>query len=367
MKEIKDIIVAYTKACALQQHTALATVVKVEGSSYRRPGARMLVNETGELTGAISGGCLEGDALQKALLAIHQNNKKIVVYDTTDEADAKLGIQLGCNGIVSILFEPLPLEVEAPNNPINTLRNAIADRSNTGIVICGFNLYSQHHLGTTELSLLPISEQKSITDTLQTVQINDGPIMQEWEATQQQLFIQQVQPAIQLIIVGAGNDAIPLAKLATIAGWQIIIADGRKTHATAQRFPQAEQILVGKPQEVVPQWPIDTNTAIVLMTHNYMYDLAVLAELQKLPPLPYIGLLGPASKRDRLLNELAEQGIEFSEEQKKGIYGPTGLNLGAETAEEIAVSIVAEIMSVLNKSNPVHLREKSVAIHANHI
>ncbi|MGC8750977.1 XdhC family protein [Hydrotalea sp.] len=367
MKEIKDIIVAYTKACALQQHTALATVVKVEGSSYRRPGARMLVNETGEVTGAISGGCLEGDALKKALLAIHQNKNKIVVYDTTDEEDAKLGIQLGCNGIVSILFEPLPLEVEVPNNPINALRNAIADRSNTGIVICGFNSNSQQHLGTTELNLLPIAVQKAITDTLQIEQVNDGHIMQEWEGTQQQLFIQQVQPSIQLIIVGAGNDAIPLARMAAITGWQIILADGRKTHATSQRFPQAEQILVGKPQEVVPQWPIDTNTAIVLMTHNYNYDLAVLAELQKLPPLPYIGLLGPASKRERLLNELAEQGIEFSDDQKMNIYGPTGLNLGAETAEEIAVSIVAEIMSVLNKKNPYHLRDKSAAIHANHL
>ena len=367
MKEIKDIIVAYTKACALQQHTALATVVKVEGSSYRRPGARMLVNETGELTGAISGGCLEGDALKKALLAIHQNKKKIVVYDTTDEDDAKLGIQLGCNGIVSILFEPLPLEVEVPNNPINTLRNAIADRGNTGIVICGFDSASQKHLGTTELNLLPFSIQKAIADILNTEKINNGHIMQEWEGTQQQLFIQQVQPSIQLIIVGAGNDAIPLAKMSAIAGWQIILADGRKTHATAQRFPQAEQILVGKPHELVPQWPIDTNTAIVLMTHNYNYDLAVLAELQKLPPLPYIGLLGPVSKRDRLLNDLAEQGIEFSDDQKKNIYGPTGLNLGAETAEEIAVSIVAEIMSVLNKKNPYHLRDKSAAIHANHL
>jgi xanthine/CO dehydrogenase XdhC/CoxF family maturation factor len=368
MKEIKDIIVAYTKACALLQHTALATVVKVKGSSYRRPGARVLVNVTGELTGAISGGRLEGDALKKALLAIHQNKNKIVVYDTTDEDDAKLGIQLGCNGIVSILFEPLTLEVEVPNNPINTLRNAIVDRGNTGIVICGFDSASQKHLGTTELNLLPSSIQKAITDILQKEKINNGHITQECEGSQQQLFIQQVQPSIQLIIVGAGNYAIPLAKMAAIAGWQIILADGRKTHATAQRFPQAEQIQVGKPHEVVPQWPIDTNTAIVLMTHNYNYDLAVLAELQKLPPLPYIALLGPASKRDRLLNDLAEQGIEFSDDQKKNIYGTTGLNLDAETAEEIAVSIVAEIMSVLNKKNSYHiLRDKSAAIHANHL
>src|SRR5690349_8381191 len=107
MKEIDDIIKAYERASERKTKTALATVVHVEGSSYRRPGARMLVTETGELTGAISGGCLEGDALRKALLAIAEDRNKLVIYDTTEDDDAKIGIQLGCNGIVHILFEPV--------------------------------------------------------------------------------------------------------------------------------------------------------------------------------------------------------------------------------------------------------------------
>jgi len=132
MKEIADIVKAYKNALKAGLQVALATVVQVEGSSYRRPGARMLVAENGQLTGAISGGCLEGDALRKALLAIHEQKNKIVTYDTTDEDDAKFGVQLGCNGIVHILFEPIDNEDE--NNPVQLLQNSICERKNAVIV-----------------------------------------------------------------------------------------------------------------------------------------------------------------------------------------------------------------------------------------
>src|SRR6187431_2928393 len=128
MKEIRDIIKAFDEAQKLGKKTALATVVHVEGSSYRRPGARMLVTEDGQLTGAISGGCLEGDALRKALLSIHQQQNKLVTYDTTHEDDLQFGIQLGCNGIVDILFEPIISD--HPFNPIHLLQELISERRN---------------------------------------------------------------------------------------------------------------------------------------------------------------------------------------------------------------------------------------------
>src|SRR5688500_8385204 len=106
-KEIENIITAFEEAKKQRRQTALATVVHVEGSSYRRPGARMLVEDNGRLTGAISGGCLEGDALRKALLAITQKQNKLVTYNTLDDDDVQFGVQLGCNGIVHILFEPI--------------------------------------------------------------------------------------------------------------------------------------------------------------------------------------------------------------------------------------------------------------------
>src|ERR1043165_2913977 len=121
-KEIRDIIAAYEAAKQRGQQTALATVVHVEGSSYRRPGARMLVEDTGRMTGAISGGCLEGDALRKALLAINQQQNKLVTYNTLLEDDIDFGVQLGCNGIVHILFEPI--NPEQTDNPIALLERS---------------------------------------------------------------------------------------------------------------------------------------------------------------------------------------------------------------------------------------------------
>src|ERR1700709_456795 len=132
MKEIKDIISSFNEATRLGKQTALVTVVHVDGSSYRRPGARMLITEDGQLTGAISGGCLEGDALRKALLAINQQQNKLVTYDTTDEDDAKFGVQLGCNGIVHILFEPIHADVI--NHPIALLQNLLCKRGNAVLV-----------------------------------------------------------------------------------------------------------------------------------------------------------------------------------------------------------------------------------------
>src|SRR6185369_6910643 len=119
-KEIRDIIEAYDEAQQLGKQTALATVVHVEGSSYRRPGARMLITEDGQLTGAISGGCLEGDALRKALLVMSRKQSMLAVYDTTDEDDAKLGVGLGCDGIIQIIIEPI--EPSSPHNPIQLLK-----------------------------------------------------------------------------------------------------------------------------------------------------------------------------------------------------------------------------------------------------
>jgi xanthine dehydrogenase accessory factor len=132
MKELREIINAYDAAVHAGKKAALAAVVHLDGSSYRRPGARMLVSDEGELTGAISGGCLEGDALRKALLVLSQQQSKLVTYDTSDEDDATIGIQLGCAGVIQVLFEPI--QANNPNNPIQLLRKAVAVRQKSVLV-----------------------------------------------------------------------------------------------------------------------------------------------------------------------------------------------------------------------------------------
>ncbi len=360
MQEIKAIVAAYDAIAKLGIKSALATVVHVSGSSYRRPGARMLVTEQGQLTGAISGGCLEGDALRKAVLAITQGKNKLVVYDTTDEDDAKLGIQLGCNGVVSILFEPIQLENP---QPINCLRASIATRKDF-LLVTGYSLNQQAHFGTI---CAPYSQEivatglPEISKQVLQLKLSRHELVMVNE-NEQQFFFEYIQPPIALFIIGAGNDAIPLAKIAALIGWSVTLIDGRATHANRQRFPQVDQILVGKPPTIIDQLSFDERTALVLMTHNYQYDIDLFSLLID-QPIGYLGLLGPASKRDRMLADLSLRGLNINDQYMKKIFGPTGLNLGAETAEEIALSISSEIMSVLMEKEPIHLKKKLAPIH----
>ena len=217
MKEINDIIKAYDKAVLQNQQTALATVVKVEGSSYRRPGARMLVTDAGELTGAISGGCLEGDAFRKAMLAIIQQKNKLVTYDTTDEDDAKLGIQLGCNGIVHILFEPLKNDTEV--NTISLLRKIVDQRKNA-VLGTVFNMNANaNQLGTCcfineeENIFLEQKLKSELQENSRMVLENEMTIVKEMDNNE--VLFQFIPPVVRLVIVGAGNDAIPLMKMSS--------------------------------------------------------------------------------------------------------------------------------------------------------
>jgi xanthine dehydrogenase accessory factor len=363
MKELNDIIFAYDKAVLQNKKTALVTVVKVEGSSYRRPGARMLVTEDGEITGAISGGCLEGDALRKAQFAIFQQQNKLEIYDTTDDEDNKLGVQLGCNGIVYILFEPI--QNDDANNPINLLKK-VAQQRKDAVLVTLFNanknlgqkgtvafVNKEENFNEDEEIKALIEESKLILQQKQSVVTSDKG---------SSVLFQFISPSIQLIIVGAGNDAQPLVDLAFLLGWNIIVADGRPTYATQQRFPKANKISVIKPSEILSAINIDEQTAVVLMTHNYNYDLAALQQLIA-TNCNYIGVLGPKKKLYKMIDELKEKGVAINDVIMQNIYAPVGLDIGAETSEEIALSVIAEIKAVFSKKTGHSLKEKTTEIH----
>lgn len=372
MKEIEDIIQSYKQAQAAGKKTALATVVHVEGSSYRRPGARMLVTEDGELTGAISGGCLEGDALRKALLAISQQKNKLVTYDTTDEDDIQFGVQLGCNGIVHILFEPI--DAALADHPVALLEKAsLAEKDTVIVTLFSLSAYDGLQPGTCALYYegdmskrvgYPDLEPAIAKDAATVLQNKNSQLGQyKWEDATVSGLIEWLAPPVSLIIVGAGNDVFPLVQMALIAGWHTTVADGRPGHANRQRFPDVRHIITGKPDMVMQQLPMGAQTAVLLMTHNYNYDKAMLALLLQ-QHCPYIGVLGPSKKMERMLNELTtETGLVVDESMRSRIYGPTGLDIGAETAEEIALSVMAEIKMVLSGKNGQPLREKQGPIH----
>ncbi len=367
MREISDIISAYHAAIAENKKTALATVVSVEGSSYRRPGARMLITEDGMLTGAISGGCLEGDALRKALLAIRENKNKLVTYDTTDEDDARFGIQLGCNGIVHILFEPL--DQHDLTNPVELLKRLNFQRL-PGLVTTFFSLSNKDWQPGTSFTVVGAEVIRSAQvvvseDLYQLFLTQSGRALQNKVTTISEsgdlhALMQVVEPAVSLVIVGAGNDAIPLAALSRLIGWETTIVDGRSTHANSGRFPGADRIIVSKAGTAPDQIPVDDLTAFVLMTHNYNYDLEMLRQLIT-REITYIGLLGPLSKLQRMMQELGSG--DPVQAEFNNIFSPVGLDIGAETADEIALSVTAEIMSVMRKTSAGPLRNKKEPIH----
>ena len=368
-KEINDILKAYSEAKALGKKTALATVVKVEGSSYRQPGARMLVTEDGFLTGAISGGCLEGDALRKALLSINQQQNKLITYNTNNEDDKEVGLQLGCNGIVHILFEYI--DDTSANNPITLLQQLELERKEAviGSVFSlermapqiGTVLYYRQNtpfLYHNDFAMNLLDDVKAVITTQSSI------VKKIQDKNQNEVLLDYIPLQVSLVIAGAGNDVQPLVKMASLLGWKVTVIDGRATHAVKNRFPEAQSVSISKPEQFLDNCEAsDNQTYFVLMTHNYNYDLSVL-KLILGTDSRYIGILGPKSKLNRMFDDLHNEGIHITDQQLNRIYGPIGLDIGAETSEEIALSIVAEIKAVMSGKTGTSLKYKTGTIHS---
>lgn len=371
MKEIRDIIRVYDEAKKVGKQTALATVVHVEGSSYRRPGARMLIEDDGQLTGAISGGCLEGDALRKALLVMTEKRSRLVTYDTMDDDDAKFGVGLGCNGIIQVLIEPI--NDSDPNNPIQYLK-AINEKRQQGVLVTLFSLKDKKdpQYGTCLLlkddgsfiDHVPVLKDVLMADANEAL-INQGSSFKNYVSEDHDLtaFIEVIKPPVAVIIIGAGNDVIPVVDMADILGWEATVIDGRANYAKKERFVSACSVLVSKPEKALEQIAIDEHTVFLLMTHNYNYDKAMLVQLLQ-RKVSYIGMLGPKKKRERILNELKDEGENFTDQQLSALHSPVGLDIGAETSEEIALSILAEIKAFFANKDVQSLRTIKEVIHS---
>lgn len=374
MSELRRLLAAYDACRAAGRACALATVVHVEGSAYRSPGARLLATADGELTGAISGGCLEGDARRRARQAILRGQSTLVTYDSTDpDDDLNQGAQLGCRGIIQILLEPL--DFADPANPVELLR--VADRQTQPAVLATVF----HVSGATRVRLegrllltstgaahgqLPPGAPALAEGVLSAARqvLEQGASTSRDYPTEQgslRVFLEWLRPPVRLTVYGAGNDVQPLVRLAAALGWRVRVVDGRPALATAARFPEAEAVAV-LPLARVPREPAPEGL-VLLMTHNYPYELAVLRHLLPAGP-PYIGLLGPRKKADQMLADLRTEGYDTTGLLATRLHSPVGLHIGAETPEEIAVSIVAEIQAVLTQTPGGFLRAAPGPIHA---
>lgn len=370
MKEFKQIIQSYELAKSDNRKVALATVVQVDGSSYRRPGARMLVTEEGHLTGAISGGCLEGDALRKAQTVIFQQKSMLVTYDTTDEDDQKFGVGLGCNGIIHVLIEPI--DYENPSNPIELIKLALAERiSCVLLTLFSIKRSKSEQIGT--IFLKKENHEYGKVDHLSpALWLEMKHELSSWEFASSKIqaypefddisvFFELIRPSVRILLFGAGNDTIPLAKMADLLGYEVVLIDGRKNLATKQRFPSVIEIIQGSAADVSEQIETDLRTVALLMTHNFEYESVVMRKLLDCM-ISYIGILGPKKKTEKLIDRLQNQGGSVSLDN---IYAPIGIEIGAETSEEIALSALSEITAVLNKKEPIFLKDKAGPIHEN--
>jgi xanthine dehydrogenase accessory factor len=374
MTELQRLLIAYDEHRAAGRACALASVVDVAGSAYRRPGARMLVTEDGQLTGAISGGCLEGDARQRARRTIRQGRPTVVTYDSTDpDDDLQFGAALGCQGIVQILLEPL--DFTNPDNPLELLRRWAEGVEAPAVVATVFSLAGTDVAAQVGERLLLLSDD-TVQGTLPAASELYETILTDARAALQgaqpatrhypmgagtvRVSLEILRPPVRLTVYGAGNDVQPLVRLAAGLGWRVQVVDGRPAQAQSTRFPEAEQVRI-LPLAEVQNEPHDARFAL-LMTHNYYYDLAVLRHLLH-APTRYIGLLGPRKKYERLLTDLHKKEPAAAELLAARLHSPIGLNIGAETPEEIALSVVAEIQAVLAGRPAGFLRDSPHPIH----
>jgi len=298
----------------------------------------------------------------------------LVTYDTTDEDDAKLGVQLGCNGIIHILIEPLFSDNE--NFPIALFKQFLSKREPV-VLVTMFSLADRQALqpGTCLLMKADETTRGSIIDK----EIKDAVLVDAVDVLKNgnsvtktyvygngyTCFIELLQPAVSLVIFGAGNDAIPMTQFASVLGWQITLVDGRANYAVPERFPQIKNIIIAKPDNALANIVLDERTVMVLMTHNYNYDMAMLRQCLPLK-LPYVASLGPKKRLLRMLDELRQEGMTITGDQLQSLFGPAGIDIGSENSDEIALSIVAEIQAVLNNRAVNSLRDKT-AVHDRHI
>lgn len=364
MHEMHHILSLWHELRNTNESAVLGTVVQTVGSSYRLPGARLLVAKDGRHAGSISGGCLEEDLLKKAWWLTEQG-PVLRRYDTrvdeddrealaAEAADGAFG--LGCNGVITILVE----------------RQKPSER---GILDIASEVRAHRKSAIVAQSLTAPFERRWIRDTSGRVNHNFpspfsesiaqlGSEQEEQEGARwaevegERFFIETLTPPVRLLIFGAGDDAIPLVRFAHILGWPVSVFDGRGHYARRDKFPEAEAVAVRPLGSVLPV-AVDPWTAVILMSHSYSQDLDVLQQLIPYAPR-YVAVLGPRKRTERLIRDAgAERRCADGH-----FHAPAGLDLGADGPEQVALAITAEIQAVFNGRSGGFLRDASGPIHA---
>ncbi len=354
----------------VHQQAALATVVRVEGSSYRRTGARMLVMDNGTWIGGISGGCLEGDALKRARLAINNSRPTLITYDTSEDDPHQIGVGLGCNGIIDVLF--CPLDFDDPQNQVEILKSCVQESRDTHILITITGISDGWQMPKTgqiikykESGNLSIFGDRTIEAEIdkqiqhQISEKKSAPYsFESQDGRKADLFIEILAPEIHVVLMGHQYDVYPMSRLFKELGWRVsIVAELIKVNSLIKGI--ADEI---RAPADFPDLIIDEHTAIILMSHDYKTDKKNLPKVLS-TKAAYIGMLGPRVRSERIWAELEQEGRMITGDEMARIYAPLGLDIGAVNPEEIALSLAAGIRAAFSGRDGSFLRDRRSPIH----
>jgi xanthine dehydrogenase accessory factor len=368
MKELAVILEKYKELVKTNQSAVLATVVDVVGSGYRRPGARMLIDKNGYGIGTVSGGCLEADVLERAKKVLQSGEPTVITYDTTKDENSLFGLGMGCRGIVRILLEPIEresylvrvLQIASEHRERQFIATLISSDNNS--FISGRIFYDEaEQFYFKNLPNVLEDSRDFINDCFEFFSQNKSAEVREYqnEKGRFELLFENIDPPLNLLLFGAGFDALPLVRFAKELGWRVTAIDHRAAFANRERLPEADEIIVSHSEDLSDEIFQDENSVAVVMTHNYDRDREILRRLL-LSNCRYVGALGPKKRTEKIL---AEIGAGFSDEQLAKLHAPIGLDIGADTPEAIALSIVAEIQSVLSNRDGGFLRNRKGSIY----
>lgn len=364
-RELQEIIKYFERGETAFDNTVLATVVDVRGSSYRLPGARMLIGANREIIGTVSGGCLESDVLERARRVSQTGAAEIFTYDTTERENSVFSLNMGCRGVIRVLLERpqnrlidffRALAASRANGLIATLIEPVSENGK-GLKVGSRLLVNARELAASDFP--PETQEKILPDCLAALQRKQSKHLTTEFG---EFFLEFIAPPPSLLIFGAGFDAIALTETAKNLGWHITIIDYRTAFANRQRFPAADEIVITRPENLDEKIAVDDDAAAVVMTHNYEDDKNILRFLLN-SNARYVGALGPQRRTESILAEWREAGENISSAQLKKLYAPVGLDIGADTPETIALAIIAEIKSVLANRTGGFLRRRKGSIY----
>jgi xanthine/CO dehydrogenase XdhC/CoxF family maturation factor len=329
----------------------------VRGSAYRHEGAKLVVAEDGSSAGNVSGGCLEQDVREVALQVIRTGEPELRNYCSSADEIAAWDLGVGCEGQVDVLVEltgPRPKE----RSLLDERRPFVAcgvmpgkgERLGKGGRLIVTADHTEGDLGSPDVTARARAKARELLET------GESGIH---EISGRSLFFDVLVPPPQLVVLGAGDDARPLVRFATDVGFRVVVVDRRPGYLTADRFPAAAALVRSAGDELGDALPLDAECYAVVMNHNFADDQAYVRALLK-TPVAYIGMLGPRQRTERILRNLVAEGPL----DEGRVYGPVGLDIGTDGAEQVALAVIAEVLAVRSGRRARSLRERVAAIHA---